>query len=360
MLSKINNNKINYMKIAISLAKERIGLTGSNPSVGCVVVKNKEIISVGQTGLNGTPHAEVDALNKAKSNAIGATLYVSLEPCSHYGKTPPCTNKIIKSKIKKVYYAIHDIDERSSYKCNKILKKHKISVSKNLLFKSAQRVYKSYFVNKKHSLPFVTGKIACSKNYVFKSKSKYITNEHSLKVSHILRYKNQGILISHITANADNPNLNCRLNGLEKFSPVRFVLDKNLNIKLNLNLIKTSKKIETYIFYNKKNNKFNKLKSKGVKLIYCPLTEDNKLDLFFILKKIKDNHVNTLLVEGGYHLTNVFLKKKLFNEFYLFKSNKNLNSDNYKIKNLNKLLMYFRNIENMSTFLDKDKVIKYY
>ena len=116
------------MKIAISLAKQRIGLTGSNPSVGCVVVKNKEIISVGQTGLNGTPHAEVDALNKAKGNAIGATLYVSLEPCSHYGKTPPCTNKIIKSKIKKVYYAIHDIDERSLsvkkivfYSCNLLI-----------------------------------------------------------------------------------------------------------------------------------------------------------------------------------------------------------------------------------------------
>ena len=349
------------MKIAISLAQERIGLTGSNPSVGCVVVKDNEIISVGQTGLNGTPHAEADALNKAKGKAIGATMYVSLEPCSHYGKTPPCTNRIIKSKIKKVYYGIHDVDKRTSKKCGKILKKKRIFVKSNFLYQSAKEIYKSYFSVKKKNLPFVTGKIACSKNFIFKSKNKYITNKHCLKVSHLLRYRNQGILISYVTANSDNPKLNCRLNGLEKFSPVRFILDKNLSIKLNLNLVKTSKKIRTYIFYNKKNNKINKLKGKGVKLIHCPLDKNNKLNLSFILKSIKQKNINSLLIEGGQHLTNIFLKKRLFDEFYLFKANKKLNhtKDN-KITLKNNLSRYFKYKENIETFLYKDTIIRYY
>ena len=349
------------MKIAISLAKERIGLTGSNPSVGCVVVKDNEIISVGQTGFNGRPHAEVDALNKVKGRTIGATMYVSLEPCSHYGKTPPCTNSIIKSKIRKVYYAIDDVDKRTSMKSEKILKKKKIFVKNNFLYRSAKKIYRSYFSVRKKNLPFITGKIACSKNYIFKSNNKYITNKHCLKISHLLRYKNQGILISHVTANLDNPKLNCRLNGLEKYSPVRFILDKNLNIKLNLNLVKTSKKIKTYIFYNKDNNKINKLKAKGVKLVRCPLDKNNKLNLSFILKSIKEKNINFLLVEGGQHLTNVFLKKGLFDEFYLFKTNKKLKLTKYNKINLNNnLSRYFKKNENIETFLDQDTIIRYY
>ena len=106
MLLRTNkfNNKI--MSLAISLAEQRIGLTGENPSVGCVIVKNNKIISFGQTGLGGKPHAEVDAINRAKESLKNSSIYITLEPCSHYGKTPPCTKEIIKSKIKKVYYGI--------------------------------------------------------------------------------------------------------------------------------------------------------------------------------------------------------------------------------------------------------------
>ena len=106
---KFTSKDKKYMKLAINLARSRRGLTGDNPSVGCVIVKNDTVISTGQTGLKGYPHAEVDAINNSKENISGSSIYVSLEPCSHYGTTPPCTNAIIKAKIKKVFYGMDDI-----------------------------------------------------------------------------------------------------------------------------------------------------------------------------------------------------------------------------------------------------------
>jgi len=244
-----------FMGLALNLASERIGLTGSNPSVGCVIVKNSEILSFGQTSLNGRPHAEYNAIKKNKKDINNSTLYVSLEPCSHYGKTPPCTNLIINSNIKKLFFAVYDIDKRSSNKAHKILKSKGILVKKFLLKNKANELYKSYFFTKKKKMPYVIGKIACSKDFFILSKGKFITNEHSRNVSHLLRYKNQSILISSKTLNSDNPKLTCRINGLEKYSPTRFILDKNLDIKKNSYIVKSAKKIKTYIFYNKGNIK---------------------------------------------------------------------------------------------------------
>ena len=246
------------MRLALNLASERYGLTGPNPSVGCVVVKNEQIISVGQTGLNGRPHAEFNAIKNCKKKLEGSTIYVSLEPCSHSGKTPPCTNLIIKNKIKKVFFAINDKDKRSFNKAKKILNSKKISVKMFLLKKEARKFYESYFFNKSKKKPYVTGKIAKSKDDFIYSPNKKITNNYSIKTSHLLRYINQGILISANTLKSDNPRLTCRINGLENFSPKRFILDKNLICKNNSYIIKTAKKIKTYIFYNEKNEKKNK------------------------------------------------------------------------------------------------------
>ena len=118
---KFSTKDKNYMKLAINLAKARKGLTGENPSVGCVIVKGKNIISIGQTGLNGRPHAESNAINNSLENLSGAKMYVTLEPCNHYGKTPPCTKSIIKSGISELIYSIEDIDKRVKGKSSKIL-----------------------------------------------------------------------------------------------------------------------------------------------------------------------------------------------------------------------------------------------
>ena len=361
MLLKTNRDK-KFINLAINLAKDRIGLTGTNPSVGCVIVKNNRIISIGQTGFGGTPHAEVNAINNASETVKDSTLYVSLEPCSHYGKTKPCTNKIIKSKIKKVVYSVDDIDTRSSGKSYSILKKKKIKCVKHILNKRGSELYKSYFHLKTRDFPYVTGKIACTKNYLFKNNSKYISNNHSINFSHFLRYINHAILISYKTANTDNPKLNCRLNGLEKYSPIRIIIDKNLKIKENLYLVKSSKKVKTYIFYNKKNYKYNRLKAKGIKLIYCPIDENNNLDLIFIMKKIKSLKINYLLVEGGKFLTKEFLNHRLFNCFYLFKSNKISSfKKKYKILNIIKLIKKnFSKSNKVNTYLENDIILRHY
>ena len=132
------------------LAKERIGFTGLNPSVGCVIVKNNKILSFGQTGFRGRPHSEIVAINKCKKNELrGSSIYITMEPCTHYGKTPPCTNQIIKSKIKKVIYSSNDIDKRTFNKAYSILRSKKINVKKGLLKTESKKVYSNYFNQKK-------------------------------------------------------------------------------------------------------------------------------------------------------------------------------------------------------------------
>ncbi len=349
------------MRLALSLASERIGLTGTNPSVGCVIVKNKEIISIGQTGYGGRPHAENVAINSCEQNLEGSSIYVSLEPCSHFGKTPPCTNKIIKSKIKKVFYAIDDVDKRVSGKSYKILKKKKISVFKNILKKEAFNLYKSYFYNKKSKFPYVTGKLAVSKDFFISNNKKYITNKYSRKFSHLLRYKNQAILISSKTLNNDNPNLNCRIKGLDNFSPIRIILDSKLNININSEIVNTSKIYKTILFYNKKNKKFNLLKNKGIKLLKAPLNNKNNLDLEYVLKKLKSKNIFYLLIEGGKILSSEFIRLKLCNEFYLFKSNTFINNTRcINVSDLCRKIKYnYKNKNNVNTYLNKDRLVIY-
>ncbi len=351
------------MKLALDLARQRDGLTGPNPSVGCVIVKNNQIISIGQTGINGRPHAEYNAIKNCKKKIKGSTIYISLEPCSHYGMTPPCTDLIIRSKIKKVFFAINDIDRRSSKKAKKILNYNKIIVKSFLLKKEAKKLYTPYFFTKSKKIPYVTGKIAKSKdNYIYFNKKK-ITNNYSLSLSHILRYSNQGILVSANTLNSDDPKLTCRIKGLEKFSPKRFILDKNLICKKNLQLISNAKKIKTYIFFNKKKReKIKRLKKAGVSLVYLNLNKNNHFDLNEVLKKINTYGVNYLLVEGGKKLTMNFLKSNLFNQFYLFKSNKKLGiKGKLKITNIIKELgIKFNFYKKINTFIDKDELFHYY
>ncbi|MDC1483799.1 bifunctional diaminohydroxyphosphoribosylaminopyrimidine deaminase/5-amino-6-(5-phosphoribosylamino)uracil reductase RibD, partial [Pelagibacteraceae bacterium] len=209
---KFSKKDKTFMELALNLAKARHGLTGVNPAVGCVIVKNNEILSIGQTGFKGTPHAEFNAIKNSNENLEGAKMYVTLEPCSHYGKTPPCTNIIIKNKIKEVVYAVEDIDKKVKGKTLKILQSKNILVKKNLLKNEVNNFYIPYFFNRKNNLPYVTGKIAISKNNLIYSKgTKRITDIHSDKLTHFLRYKNDALMISYKTLNKDNPRLDCRL-----------------------------------------------------------------------------------------------------------------------------------------------------
>ena len=291
----------------MNLAKSRNGLTGLNPSVGCLIVKNNKILSFGQTGFNGRPHAEFEAIKKCRKEDLkGSSIYITMEPCTHYGKTPPCSKLIIKSKVKEVIFSIVDIDKRTAAKSFKIFKRHNIKVKSGILKNEGKIFYKSYLFNKIKKLPFVTGKLAVSKDhFILSSKKKRITNEYSDNITQLLRYRNDSILISSKTLNIDNPKLDCRIQGLSKYSPKRIILDRTLSIKKNSYIYLTSNKNNTVIFYNHATKKkINFLKKKGIKLIKIQQFKNNFLDLELILKKIFLIGCRNLLVEGGKNLTN--------------------------------------------------------
>jgi len=360
---KFSKKEKKYMSLALSLASARHGLTGENPSVGCVIVKNDEIISIGQTGYNGRPHAEYNAIRNCNEVLEGSTMYITLEPCNHYGQTPPCTKEIIKNKINKIIYSVDDIDKKVKGKSFKILKLKNLIVKKGLLYKEIINFYKPYFFNRKNKIPYVTGKIAVSKNNLIYSKgTKKITDIHSDKLTHFLRYKNDSLMISYKTLNKDNPKLDCRLKGLSKFSPRRIILDNNLDMNTNSYIFKTAKKNNTVIFYNKADLiKISLFKKKGIKLIKSNLLKNGNFDIKLILKKIYTFGSRNLLVEGGNNLSRSIIKNKLFNQFYLFKSSKILSKlVDYKDFNCFKdLTHHYKNKKKVNTGLGMDSITLY-
>ncbi len=360
---KFSAKDIFYMEIAFDLARSRHGLTGSNPSVGCVIVKNDKIISIGQTSFNGRPHAEFNAIKNSFVDLKGSKMYVTLEPCCHHGLTPPCTDSIIKSKISEVVYAVTDIDKRVRNKSYKILNSKKIIVKKGLLKNKIKNFYYPYFYNRKKKLPFVTGKLAISKNNIIYSKlQKRITNTYSDQFTHLLRYKNDCIMITYKTLNKDNPRLNCRLKGMENFSPKRIILDNELNSNMNSYIFKSSNKKNTLIFYNKADkSKISKFKKKGIILIKSKIDRGNRFVIKDILKKLYNFGSRNLLIEGGNDLTNSLIKNKIFNKFYLFKSPKNLSktSEYLKFSGLKKLNQKYTKKINLNLNLRKDRITLY-
>jgi len=361
---KLYNSDKYFMSIAMNLALERNGLTGLNPSVGCLIVKNNKILSYGQTGFNGRPHAEFEAIRKCKKKELkGSNIYITMEPCTHYGKTPPCTNLIIKSKIKRVIYSINDVDKRTAKRAYSFLKSKKISVSKGLLKFEAKKIYKNYFLHKNIKKPYIVAKIACSNDYFISSKNKFITNQHSRDVSHLLRYYFDSILVSSKTANLDNSKLSCRINGLEDYSPRRLIIDKDLKINKKSPIINDHNKSNVIIFHSSRDKKkINHFKSKGIRLNYTDLDAQNNINLKKVFSKAYNIGIGSILIEGGKTLTKSVLRDKLINEFYLFKSKKNLkNLGKNNIYDFKKKINYFlKKKENIETFLDGDKITRYY
>jgi len=361
--SKFSLKDKEYMSLALTLASARHGLTGENPSVGCVIVKNNEIISIGQTGYNGRPHAEYNAIKNSNEILKGSTMYVTLEPCNHYGQTPPCTKEIIKSKISKIIYSVEDVDKKVKGKSLKILKSKNIIVKKGLLNEVMINFYEPYFFNRSNKMPYVIGKIAVSKNNLIYSKgTKRITDIHSDKLTHFLRYKNDSLMISYKTLNEDNPKLNCRLVGLNKFSPKRVILDSNLEMNTNSYIFRTANKNNTVIFYKKaQKTKTSIFKKKGIQLIKSNLLRNDDFDIKLIFKKLYRLGCRNLLVEGGNDLSKSIIKNKLFNQFYLFKSPKYLSKLlAYKEFNCFKdLSKKYKNKKKINTQLGIDSITLY-
>ena len=312
-----------FLDLAYQLAEKNLGKTGLNPSVGAVVVKDDSVISSGITSPKGRPHAEFNALFKLKKYS-GASLYISLEPCVHYGKTPPCTEIISKKKIKKVYFGSFDPDVRSYKKAKSVLGKKGIEVKK-IKSNNYKHFYRSYFVNKKLNIPFISAKIALSYDYFsINNKKKWITNEVSRKTVHLLRSKYDCIISTSKTINLDNSLLNCRIDGLDKFKPDLFIIDLNLRLKKKLLLNTIIGKRKTYIITNKLNfKKASIYKEKGYKLIFVNSLIDKK-DFILLYKKIYKLGYSRVFLETGLIFLNTVIKNKLINNLYLFKSNRKL------------------------------------
>ena len=329
----------NFIRLAFEKAKVNLGSTKKNPSVGCVVEKNGSIISSGSTSINGRPHAEFNALNK-NIDFKNSNLYVTLEPCSHYGKTPPCTNLIKIKKIKKIFFPTFDEDLRTKKKSLKLIQK-KIKVKSNLEKTYALDFYKSYFLQyKSDSLPLIDGKIALSKDYfTIDKKKKWITSLASRKRVHLLRSMYDCILSTSKSINSDNSMLDCRLDGLEDKSPDLVILDRSLKLKKKLKLISTAKKRKIIIVTSSRNKKkMSFFKKKGIFFLNFR-SLNSYSDFVSLFQKLKKNY-SRIFVESGLTLMNFLVTKKFLSSMYVFKTNKPLKkngvnfSSNTKLKKL--------------------------
>ena len=354
MTQKIDEKFIN---LALNLSRKNVGLTKENPSVGCVIVKNNTIISTGITAKNGRPHAEIEAINKISDKKIleGATLYVSLEPCSHFGKTPPCVDEIIKNKFARVVICKIDPDARVCGNGVKILQKSGIKVEVGIGEKEAQNINRAFFKSKLENKPFVTLKIATSLDGKIATKnfqSKWITSENSRKFGNFLRSKNQAILVGANTVRIDNPSLDCRILGLEEYSPKKIVICKNLDFTFDENIFNKNPQIATIIICPESQKNYPNLqkflqKNPQNLAIFCEII-DNKIDLENALKKLNEIGINSILVEGGSSIITQFLHQNLVDELIWIQAGIIIGNDGLEaigklgITNLNEALNNFQ------------------
>ena len=306
-----------FMREALRIAKNAQGRTSPNPLVGAVVVKNGKIIAEGWHRQAGTPHAEVHALNMAGSLAEGATLYVTLEPCSHYGRTPPCVNKIIEAGIKRVVAAMEDPNPKVAGRGFEMLKNAGIEVETGVLEAQARILNEVFlkFITKK--LPFVTLKFASSldgKIATSSGESQWISCLESRKFAHHLRDINDAVLVGIGTVLADNPSLTTRL--VEGKNPVRVIVDSNARIPLNAKVL-TDKSARTIVATtsNAPNEKISELKNLGVEIIFAG---KERVDLKILMEKLAEREITSVLVEGGGTIHFSMLKNGLVDKILAF------------------------------------------
>lgn len=332
-----------YMQQALDAARQAKYSCRPNPAVGCVIVKDKKVIAVARHEKYGKEHAEVLALKQAGDNAKGATVYVTLEPCSHVGKTNPCADALIKSKVGKVFVACEDVNPLVAGQGIQKLKENNISVELGLLKEKAYSLNKEFFKRVSRNRPYIRLKVASSidgKTSMLSGESKWITSSVSREDVQMLRAKSCAILTGVNTVIADNPSLNVRSDEAKKIflnekvnQPLVYVVDSNGRL---LELLKTRnfslfKKNESKIVlivgkqflenFKEKctDDDFEEFLPSNLEVKTCNLNNDGKIDLLKLQDIFIKDEINSLLVEAGPTLTGSFLKENLFDEaiFYL-------------------------------------------
>lgn len=309
-----NMNHEKFMKRAIALAKKGRGYVNPNPMVGAVIVKEGEIIGEGYHHAFGAEHAEINALKKTSSPSK-ATMYVTLEPCSHYGKTPPCCDAIIQSGIKSVFIGTKDPNPLVAGQGIQKLKQHGIDVKVGLLEDECVELNKVFFHYIKTKKPYVTLKTAMTldgKIATRTGQSKWITGEQARTHVQSLRHSHSAIMVGIGTVLADNPMLTCRLKHGK--NPTRIICDTHLKIPLSSKIAQTASNVPTIIAASYINNeKAKQLKALGCQLISTP-TKDGRIDLNALMLHLGQMDIDSLLLEGGAELNYSALQAGIVNQ----------------------------------------------
>lgn len=330
-----------YMRMAIELAKKGAGGVNPNPMVGAVVVKNGEVIGRGYHNFFGGPHAEVYALEEAGRDAEGATIYVTLEPCSHYGKTPPCAKKIIDMGIKKCFIGSSDPNPKVAGKGVAMLKEAGIEVVENVLKEECDEVNQVFFKYIKTKIPYLfvkcgitlDGKIALSNGI-----SKWITNSIAREKVQYYRNKFMGIMVGINTVLTDNPSLTARIeNGV---NPFRIIVDPNLQIDENCKVVKNNEDEKTVIITSQKNLFTEDTENTEIQIKQKRLSEENKVKFIFIdgekfsfkemLEEIGKTGIDSILLEGGETLISLAFEENVIDGGEIFIANKILGDSKSK------------------------------
>lgn len=310
-----------YMRLALKLAIKAKGRTSPNPLVGAVIIKDNRIIGQGFHKKVGKPHAEINALDISGRRARGATLYLNLEPCTHFGRTPPCTERIISSKIKKVVVAIIDPNPLNCSRGVKKLRKAGIEVKVGVLEEEAKKINESYIQYITTKKPFVILKTAMSLDGKIATKtgdSKWITNKSSRKYVHQLRNEVDAILIGVETVLRDDPLLTVRSSEFGvRNQPVRIVVDSRARIPMGARALNQEALtiVATTKFASKR--KIKTLEKKGARILIIK-DRDKKVNLKELLKRLGGLEITSLLVEGGGRINASFLENGLVNKVLFF------------------------------------------
>ncbi|MDA0763830.1 MAG: bifunctional diaminohydroxyphosphoribosylaminopyrimidine deaminase/5-amino-6-(5-phosphoribosylamino)uracil reductase RibD [Proteobacteria bacterium] len=347
-----SNNK--WMNLAILEAFRAKGASGKNPPVGCIIVKDNQIISRGRTSLSGRPHAEQNAINKIKDKKklLNSFMFITLEPCAHKNISGiSCAELISKTGISKVFISCEDLDPRTSGKGITILKNNNIEVFENFMNLNSIFLYEGFFSKVINKKPYITLKIACSldgKIALNNNVSKWITNDLSRSYSHFIRSQNDAILTTSSTVLADNPELTCRLNGMEDRSPTKVLLDRYLKVSKNHKIFDCNYNQELIIYFL-----YEKLKpiddQNLEKVSYVGINSnfDNNLKYFnFIFNDLALRGINNLLIECGSVMNSFLLSLNLIDQLIIFRSSKIIGNDGMPFvnslgfQNINELINY--------------------
>lgn len=320
-----------FMRLALALGRRNLGRTWPNPAVGAVIVKDGVIVGRGWTQPGGRPHAETQALKRAGKLAEGATLYVSLEPCSHKGKTPPCADAIVRAGIARVVSAMEDPNPEVAGSGHTKLTARGVRVETGLGASEAQRIHAGHVRRVTDGRPHVVLKMAVSADDKVGAAGRRpasISGEAARERVFQMRAHNDAIMVGIGTILSDNPALTCRLPGMFELSPVRVVLDSQLRVPMASHVIATVRETPTWVFGSGSASAIAEeiLADRGAK-VFRVGSKDGRLDLAEVLKRLADEGITRVMVEGGPTVAASLVRADLVDEAVLLRSDKPIGAD---------------------------------